>query len=360
MLFPESPMSTPTKPARWWFPAASVCIGIILALAISECALRVYHGKLFSLQSASSPTLDWTRHIRTGAHVYDSRLGWVPAPGSRTWPGGGTVTINSQGLRRAEDYKPGVHRPLLAVGDSFTFGAEVNDGESWPAQLERRIGRPVLNGGVDGYGVDQIVLRSEMLLEKFRPGAIIVAIIGDDALRTELSYFQAWKPYFEIRRGVLTLENVPVPRERRTFPLASLRRVLGYSYLAHAVLRRLLPQWWYFGSMKRVHRDGNEVTIRLLGRLFAHARQANVEMRVVTLYIAKPLASQSRLPDIVTGARELGIAVLDLAPVMEKELEAEPDRASEMFRPQGHYSVEGNAWIARKLAEQLAPLLGRL
>src|SRR2546430_12739713 len=50
---------------------------------------------------------------------------------------------------------------ILAVGSSFTFGAEVADDQSWPAQLERLTGRPVDNAAVGGHALDQIVLRSE-------------------------------------------------------------------------------------------------------------------------------------------------------------------------------------------------------
>lgn len=51
--------------------------------------------------------------------------------------------------------------PILAVGDSCTWGEDVGDTDTWPAQLQRLTGRRVLNGGVTGFGFDQIVLRTE-------------------------------------------------------------------------------------------------------------------------------------------------------------------------------------------------------
>lgn len=58
---------------------------------------------------------------------------------------------------------PSADAPILAVGDSFTSGENVGDLDSWPAQLQRLTGHTVLNGGVSGYGLDQIVLRTERL-----------------------------------------------------------------------------------------------------------------------------------------------------------------------------------------------------
>lgn len=52
----------------------------------------------------------------------------------------------------------------MAVGDSFTYGEYVGDLDAWPAQLQRLTGRSGLNGGVSGYGLDQIVVRAERLM----------------------------------------------------------------------------------------------------------------------------------------------------------------------------------------------------
>ena len=96
----------------------------------------------------------------SGRYVHDDRLGYVPRAGYAA-PG---LTIDSDGLRpTGEQTGPRQGAPILAVGDSFTFGDEVNDGQTWPAQLQHLTGRRVLNGGVSGYGFDQTVLRAEQL-----------------------------------------------------------------------------------------------------------------------------------------------------------------------------------------------------
>lgn len=83
---------------------------------------------------------------------------------------------------------------------------------SWPAQLQRLAGRLVLNGGVTGYGFDQIVLRAEQLVAAHNPSVVIVSFIADDILRTEMS--RMWwrdKPWFAIEDDQLVLKGVPVP-----------------------------------------------------------------------------------------------------------------------------------------------------
>ena len=58
-----------------------------------------------------------------GRYVHDDRLGYVPRPGHAE-PG---LTIGADGLRRTGEAAAGTLAapPILAAGDSFTFGAEV-------------------------------------------------------------------------------------------------------------------------------------------------------------------------------------------------------------------------------------------
>ena len=125
--------------------------------------------------------------------------GWATRRGRPTPPPG--LTIDADGLRRTGERRPArpAAAPILAVGNSFTFGEEVNDAETWPAHLAALAGRRVLNAGVSGYGFDQIVLRAEELAPRYKPAAIVVGFIADDIRRTEMRrLWGAEKPYFDI------------------------------------------------------------------------------------------------------------------------------------------------------------------
>jgi lysophospholipase L1-like esterase len=216
-------------------------------------------------------------------YLHDDWLGYVPRPGYAA-PG---ITIDADGLRRSGD--PSVaSAPILAVGDSFTFGDEVDDGQTWPAALALVSGRRVLNAGVSGYGFDQIVLRAEALAGKYKPSAIIVSFIADDIRRTEMRrLWSADKPYFDLDNDKLVLRGVPVPE--RADPHSTLtfwQRTLGYSFLFDFILRRLdlLHDW--FGDHIRVHPagTGEQVACRLTDRLAELQKTSGARVIAVAEY----------------------------------------------------------------------------
>src|SRR4029453_1764627 len=135
------------------------------------------------------------------------------------------------------------------------------------AQLEAQLGRPVLNGGVFGYGVDQMVLRGEQLLDGIASASdvVILSVLPEDVLRCEFSYRYAWKPYFEIEGGRLALRNVPVPQPHEGRPGESLlRRALRRSFVADRAFRLLDPDGWGVPDSVRAHRQSGEVSRMLI------------------------------------------------------------------------------------------------
>lgn len=158
--------------------------------------------------------------------LHNDILGYVPNPGF-CGPGFGDSfhTIDADGLRFSGERPASSDGSILTVGDSFTYGDEVRDEEAWPARLQSLTGRPVLNGGVSGYGLDQTILRAEQLTPVHGPSVIIVSFIADNILRTEMS--RMWwrnKPWFTIEDDQLVLKGVPVPNRTR-LPLHIRRRM---------------------------------------------------------------------------------------------------------------------------------------
>lgn len=150
--------------------------------------------------------------------VVDDRLGWVPGRSRKSKEG--LYATSTEGFRSAvpgESYAARPAGPRIAIaGDSYTFGLEVPFESSWGAVLERSLGAnaTVLNLGVDGYGVDQAVLRYERDARAWKPDVAILGLIDHDLLRTLSVYsfvtFPEWglpfsKPRYVLDQGELRL-----------------------------------------------------------------------------------------------------------------------------------------------------------
>ena len=122
---------------------------------------------------------------RWPVNEYHPVVGWVHKPNLsfNADSAESSFTTGEFGVRMNEaKILPVPRGAVLAVGNSFTEGAEVGDRGSWPASLERTLGEPVVNAGIGGWAADQIVLRAEELMSELSPKAIM---LGDNSHSTD-------------------------------------------------------------------------------------------------------------------------------------------------------------------------------
>ncbi len=329
-----------------------VIVSLAIGLIALELGLRAANGWLGTWPNFVLAARTVLTGFQASQYVHDDTLGYVPRPGHAT----ADVHIGSDGLRVTGEALAGA--PILAVGDSYTYGEEVKDAETWPAHLQRLTGRRVLNAGVAGYGFDQIVLRAEKLVPALRPSAVVVSFIADDLRRAESRrLWSADKPYFDIDGEKLVLRNVPVPPRtdpRRTLSFA--QKTFGYSYLVDFIMRRLdlLEDW--FGDHIRVHPagTGEKIACLLTDRLRELQQASGVPLLLVAQYdpyVFKTPAfgAEQRVltARLLACARARGLKVLDTFDAI-----AGSGNPTGLYA-QWHMNDKGNALVADTIAGAL-------
>ncbi len=108
-----------------WFGIVTVVISVVIVLVVFEWALRTMTG---SMQSSES--------MDEGFILFDSRLGWKLNPG---WEGKHRhhdfevqYQVNELGFRGDALEFSGESQKVFFLGDSFTFGLGVDEGETFP------------------------------------------------------------------------------------------------------------------------------------------------------------------------------------------------------------------------------------
>lgn len=237
---PDRDVTTPNVAARS-APAGSALrrllqlaalVGVI-ALAMEVTARWVVSSETL-LPRLSSPydepswRLRWLLGRQSGAAMTRQSFdrhhpvrGWTLAPDLLDLPvfDGKRLSSNSRGLRGVREHavpKPVGQLRIAVFGDSFTFGEDVGDEETFAYQVERLLtasgtAAEVLNFGVHGYGHDQMLLYLRETLPLYQPDVVLVGYVSDDSLRNLTTFRDYAKPRFRLREGKLLLEGTPVP-----------------------------------------------------------------------------------------------------------------------------------------------------
>ncbi len=150
---------------------------------------------------------------------YDREVGWVHRPGY-AWKG---HSISEQGLRGTRVYPETPADPdkrILTIGDSFTFGYEVPDDQTFAHHGEQLApGTEWINLGICGGGLTQSLLQYRKNGRKFGGKYVVIGFMTNNIKRTVNCYrpfvspddsmTPLTKPYAKIVDGVFSLEPNP-------------------------------------------------------------------------------------------------------------------------------------------------------
>ena len=352
--------SSSGRPRSLWGGLALSAATVGLCLLAGEFITRItdpgaslWHWPYYAIE-ASKPS-EWEAQV-----TYDPTLGWTPIPGSSGTLLGKPISFTEEGTREQNrDRLPVTGSLIIAFGNSMTEGHAVGNDETWPAHLERVTGRRVLNAGVRGYGLDQIVLRAERMVPEIKPSTVVLAFIADDISRTALSVRDAkGKPYFVPEGEGLALRNVPVQVAGRSSLMMAARHILGYSHLFDRIVNRLGVQQFWYGREVGTGVDPFIVSCRLMDRFSALAKREHANALVVALpeqgvfFDAKAAAGQHEaLTEVLGCAAKAGLPTLDTFAAFEKE---NVGRDIDTYYTRMHFTDRGNAIAARAIAAALA------
>lgn len=253
-------------------------------------------------------------------------------------------------------------RRIVCLGDSHTEGYTVNDGQTWPEQMQLALNESgstpaassphdpveVVAFGVGGYATDQEYLAWLHYARPFQPDLVLLQFCSNDPPdNVSGNLWRGRKPRFERFGEQLVLEGVPVPDDRLSFT--------HDTFLAHSAIALLLQI--SAGKLAVAHElttdfDANEAW--LVTRLLLRALSRSVAESGARLAVFHS-GPDERDADARIRAlcQEESIPFLDIDPVFGG------DYKSFRVRLDTHWNARGHAAVGRRLATLVAPLLER-
>ncbi len=213
------------KPGRLLLSVIVACLVYIGIEGLCYLGLRALHAKGVDYEPLPS-VLSQDQKNSLIARLKDDpplrghhpALGWLRSRSTQD------VTINSQGIRSVQEHSTDVDPKRIRVsafGDSFTFGDEVADVDTWEYQLAELDARfEVLNFGMGAYGLDQAYLRYLQEGVRFHADIVIIGFMSENIYRN-LTVFRPFysgmykesvytKPRFSVGDGRLVLWANPL------------------------------------------------------------------------------------------------------------------------------------------------------
>jgi lysophospholipase L1-like esterase len=346
-------MAMTERRSRWLQNLAVLAVTSLLCFGATEVVLRV-----------AAPVQTFVNPLRS-FHRHDPELGWTGTPNlkARFRHADFDVLVRSDanGFRdRQTTNAPGPGSPLvLALGDSFTWGWGVENGEVFTDVMQNDLGRlaDVRNCGVNAYGtLQELLLLQRCLTNGLQPRLVIVMLCFNDFYDNINP--AAVRPSLAVDGTNVTLRNHPVAE-----------RIEGWSgnLVKHSHLLSAIDYMFAFGKEKRR-------TTELQEQAFAHRTVAAGPRAAMahTLAAFKQTCDRAgarlwfvRIPEsgeVLSGAHseagdtlktlcdQAGVELVELAP----EFRAAGDHPQDFYFPHDtHWSAKGHDLAGRTLAGRL-------
>lgn len=292
---------------------------------------------------------------------YDPRLGWTSGHFDA-----------ATGEHRDDDPTSG-KRPILLFGDSYAAGVTPPEDSFQTLLALSPLGSEfaLLNYGVGGYGIDQVLLLMQSALERYsgRDPLVLVGILVDDDLdRCVLNVREQPKPRLELRDGELKLVG-EIPTYEARFGDGP---PFVVSYLWRGLTRgtQLLPRALNdaLTGYGRLDRRKDELGRAIIAQMLRELESRSIEPRFVLFHNLPSIDDPAR-----TGWRDAAVREPLLAgaakPIDMREwmlaASARTGESPESWFDHvpsrgGHYNARGNQIAFEAIAASLAELAPQL
>lgn len=306
---------------------------------VGEVGIRV----AWTFKSCFSSTCDYSRLLAfkvrnipdswsIGLTQYDKQLGYVPHANFSSIvnaPAYGwnsvSVNIDERSFRKNNFLNSALTPKVLAVGDSFTFGDQVSDLDTWPACLQKKMGYGVVNAGVFGYGAAQALKRAKYeLLTNSYDFIIFSILVADDFDRDRFDYrFGFPSPALIKDKGSITWAQVPDANKSgsKFLPASRSKFAIFYqnSILFAGIWDRVFPVYdWSRNNLYSVHPKAADEEEIIEWTLTEFSKINNVK-KILVLQYSEHLEDKRalRYRDIVINfSKFLDIKVVDTYEVL--------------------------------------------
>jgi len=341
---------------------------LICGIAVAEAVLRqisdrdsvygVWYFPEFNEKQFKWQFLQFYKDKAPTEETYDPSLGWDTINAIR---GGGVSVAAGSSMAKK----------ILFIGDSFTFGNEVDDDQAFAYLIGKALpGVQTINMGVPGYGIGQAMLKFEEKGLSHEPDIIVFGIHPPNVQRALLSFFAAAKPQFVYDENAteMRIKGRPVPPPH--VQLASVRRDFQFESLILATITKVavtrIP-WIADRYRDNTLAEYARVSEAVLRRVQRVASSRGIQFIIVQIpdgksfkdaSIRNQLADQYPIPSLLLSIyKKLGIPYIDMDEVFLQMLGMENTFLYAYTHPTpggvGHLSVKGNEIVSYALIDEI-------
>ena len=343
---------------------AAASLSLAISLGVAELGLR---GLLFSDGEAGAFLRDPKRFADAFADDDYWKLyrRWTPTypPPKKPHPLLGWVWKVDAKWRHQDDGELRGRRPVLLYGDSYANGVP-------PARLFQEIlvddevfsrDHYLLNYGVGGYGVDQILLLMRETVDAYDDPLVVFSLMTLDLDRSVLSVRVGQKPFFELVDGRRELRGLPIEPDPADYYAAHPPEIRSYLWamLAHS---SIVPE--SVGALLRGEAASREHKRELNRAILASAAEELRRRELDFVFLVFHPAQELRAPSwrsawLAETLDELGVPHISTRRLLEASVPDTP--IPELVDPSnGHPTTLYNEVVAEAIADWASSAPGRV